>query len=261
MIAPRLSICIAPAIAGLLAAITGVHLLSTTKPAAVWSNITNIEAYLQHAGLPANTKFYSLPNSHLTLSFYTGLPFQSIYAIRKTFLDTYPGEIVYVDIDGFRLEDRNRLLAPDRLREAAVQAGEALDEACAQVLSRRVRTWRYRQSVNLRIGGVLAASAEPLPGYAEQLLKRQNAGDAAQLSEAVALTPVLRGYQITNLYDWVGFFMYRFVDPKYRMGPALNYAERLRGSRADILTETGWIVYRSPHDRDRRAGVTFRLLE
>jgi len=247
--------------AGLLAAITGVDVLSTPTPAAAWNGIANFETYIQHAGLTANTKLYALPNSHLILAFYTGLPFQSIYAVRKTFLDAYPGEIVYVDLDDFGSENRNRHLAPGPVREAAVRAGAALDEAGAEVLSRRLRTLQYRQSMSRRIGGVPASCAESVPGYTEQLLKRQSVSDAAELSTTLPKTPILRGFQIRDWHEWIGVLIYRFADPACRLGPALNYADRLRGTRADILSGAGWIIYRSPQDRDRRAGVTFRLLE
>jgi hypothetical protein len=111
-----------------------------------------------------------------------------------------------------------------------------------------------------RIGGVPVAAAPQVPAYADQLMKDQQAHDSAAFGTMCALTPILRGYHITNWREWIGVFVYRFVDPESRMGPALNYAERLRGSRADILTDTGWVVYRSRHNRDPNAAVTFRLL-
>jgi hypothetical protein len=256
-ISPRLSAGVAPAIAFLLAATTGVQLFNESRLLPGWKRIASIQEYIQHSELTADTKLYALPNSHLILSFYTGLPFQTIYPVRKTFLDAYQGEIVYFDFDPFGL--KSPLLAPDRLRQAAVRTGDVLDDEGAQLLSRRLRTFQYRQSMSERIGGAPKTAVELVPPYAEQLLKRERVTDSAKFLEMCAGTPILRGYHITNWHEWIGSFVYRFVDPESRMGPALNYAERLRGSRAEILTDTGWVVYRSPHDRDRNAAVTFRF--
>jgi hypothetical protein len=72
--------------------------------------------------------------------------------------------------------------------------------------------------------------------------------------------PIIRGFMTKDWFDWSGVFFYRFVDPESRLGPNLNYAGRLRGSRADVLTKSGWVVYRSSAHRSLTQGVDFRLL-
>ena len=43
------------------------------------------------------TRVYSFPNSHLMLTYYLGLPVQSIAPIRTSFLDQYPGDIILLE--------------------------------------------------------------------------------------------------------------------------------------------------------------------
>jgi hypothetical protein len=260
IIAPRHSIWVAPAAAAVMAGITGVHFFAPRKPVELWNGIDRLAAHLQEAGLTAKTKLYAVPNSHLILSFYTGLPFQNIYAVRKTFLDTYDGDILYVDFDEFALDGRDGPLDPARLGEAAAMAGEVMDEPKAHLLSTRLRTMPYRQWISGTIGGIPVPSAEPVPAYAGPLIASQAQIDAQQFAETLEIMPILRGFPIDNRREWVGVFEYRFADPASRTGTKLNFAERLRGSRAHILNGAGWVVYHSPGERDRSAPVEFQWI-
>ena len=50
---------------------------------------------LQREFHPA-TRFYASPNFHLTFTYYTGLPVQSLAPIRKSYLEHYPGPLVFL---------------------------------------------------------------------------------------------------------------------------------------------------------------------
>ena len=59
-----------------------------------------MQAFAELAGrwtLEAGTKLYAFPNSHLLLTYYLGLPVQSIAPVRKSFLDEYPGDIILLE--------------------------------------------------------------------------------------------------------------------------------------------------------------------
>ena len=47
--------------------------------------------------LQGNSRLYATPSEHLALTFYTGLPVQSIAPIRREFLDAYKGKIILID--------------------------------------------------------------------------------------------------------------------------------------------------------------------
>jgi hypothetical protein len=58
-------------------------------------------------------------------------------------------------------------------------------------------------------------------------------------------TPLLRGYELRTWADWWPLFFYRFVGPEARMGNKLNYADRIKSARAEILP-TAWVFYHCP---------------
>ena len=60
-----------------------------------------------------------------------------------------------------------------------------------------------------------------------------------------ALNPLLRAYQLRDWSDWWPLFFYRFVDPEKRMGENLNYAQRIRTARAEVL-DCAWVLYHCP---------------
>src|SRR5205823_1428154 len=52
---------------------------------------------MQNLPLAPGAKIYCTPNDHLVISYYTGLPIGSVAAVRKSFLDTYPGQVVVIE--------------------------------------------------------------------------------------------------------------------------------------------------------------------
>ena len=78
----------------------------------LWRPLTpnRVETFAEVAGkwhLNAGTKLYSWPNQNLLLTYYMGLPVQSVAPVRKSFLDSYPGDIVFVETGApYREPDR-----------------------------------------------------------------------------------------------------------------------------------------------------------
>jgi hypothetical protein len=257
MLSPRYSLVAAPGIAFLAALISGTSLGGPSIRFPEWGGLVALTEDLGHSYLTADTKLYAAPNSHLILSFYTGLAFQSMAPIRKSFLDRYQGDVIFVDSTDFRSEGSD--LAPLKLKQAAGEAGEDLTANQAQALSRELETLDYRRSMQARISGRRCLSA-PVPSYAGPLLEEARASRNRTMAAMDEGWPIIRGFMTKDWFDWSGVFFYRFVDPESRLGPNLNYAGRLRGSRADVLTKSGWVVYRSSAHRSLTQGVDFRLL-
>src|SRR5260370_40915476 len=99
MFTKRFPMVAAPLIAFVLLGITGHDLRGEPSPDEehTWNNLTSLAAYLDRQEIRSTTKLYASPNEHLTLTFYTGRPFQSIAPVRTCFLDTYRCDIVYVE--------------------------------------------------------------------------------------------------------------------------------------------------------------------
>jgi hypothetical protein len=97
------------------------------------------------------------------LSFYTGLPFQSIAPVRKTFLDRYPGDVVLVERGIFYWDPG--AIGPKELETAAAQSGQRLSGEDAEGLSARLRSRDFRQTVVSHVADE-PAIPEQVPSFA-----------------------------------------------------------------------------------------------
>jgi hypothetical protein len=246
MFAKRFALVAAPLLAFLLLAITGHDLRGEPSPDEQgWNVVTGLAAYLDRQEMDPTTRLYASPNDHLNLMFYTGRPFQSIAPVRKSFLNTYRGDILYIERGGF---------LP---RDAALDHSPVNAEV--ERLSNLGRTLPYIREVNGNILGVPGASGTLLPVQTEAAAVRGPM--QRKVNRPDLLLPMFRGYRVTQAHEWRAIFFYRFVDPASREGKHANYAERLRGSQADLLVDSDWAVY---HLKFRAApvvaGVDFRIL-
>src|SRR5271165_610977 len=235
--------------AGLLLA-AWYSLDSPTKPGTQWFDLNQIASRLRAMNLQKDTRFYASPGDNLVLSFYMGLPIQSIAPVRKKFLDSYPGDVVLVQR---RVFDRDPgAIGPKELETAAAQSGHSLSGPDAEVLSALLRTRDFRQTVVRNVTGAPAV-VENVPSFAATAYQRheeQSRVDAARIASSL----MTRGFPIANYIEFGEVFCYRFVDPNSRRGPKLNYAARLRGAQSYVLTQSGTLIYRSPGRRPRDAG-------
>jgi hypothetical protein len=192
------------------------------------------------------------------LSFYTGLPFQSIAPVRKTFLDRYPGDVVLVERGIFYWDPG--AIGPKELETAAAQSGQRLSGEDAEGLSARLRSRGFRQTVVSHVAGE-PAIPEQVPSFAAAAyLRFQDQSRAA--AEPLGAWLTTRGYAVANQSDFDEVFFYRFVDPNSRRGSKLNYAARLRGAQAYILTKSATVIFRSPARRPGdTAGIDFTFVK
>jgi hypothetical protein len=198
--------------------------------------------YLRGLDLRPGTRLYAIPNRHLPLTFYSGLPIQSIAPVRRSFLDGYPGEVLI--IDSMRPA---RSVAAGSIRAAAARAGIALGDA-------EVAAWRERLSTRLALEqlGREAAEVEPplerVPAFLDPALaEARRSPERARRSNLDALwdnPAIFRGTDVHDLSEWWPVFFYRFVDPAARSGSERNYAGRLRTARAVVLPSS-WVVFHS----------------
>ena len=120
--APRFSGVLAPVIMLLLFYATGNELeLRPWEFGGTWEEQAAVFNYLDGMRLDGASRIYAAPNSHLVLSFYSGLPVQNIFPVRKSFLDSYRGDVVYIDSPA---TDGPDTLSPDRIRLAAWVTGK-----------------------------------------------------------------------------------------------------------------------------------------
>jgi hypothetical protein len=207
----------------------------------------DVVEHLRHRPIPAGSRVYATPNDHLTATFYTGMPVGNVAAVRKSWLDNYPGDV-------FVLEANNcyEWVKPEEMGTVAFeQAGVTLTPAECEDLAPLLNTRLVRVELQGKVARVEPPLEEAPPIYGALLhWQRIKTRLALARGQAVEGSPMFRGYTMEKFSDWWPIFFYRFVDPESRMGANLNFAERVRDAKATVLP-AGWVIYHSPA-RERR---------
>jgi len=192
--------------------------------------------------LKPDTRVYASPNDHLTLTFYTGMPVQSIAPVRKTFLDSYAGDIVFIECSVHVLP-----IDWQAIRDASQRYGTPVPEADVPAWADTIN----RVATARKLSGIVKRtdpSTRPTAPFADAIIDWQLTASPrwARKFDFNYINPsVFRGYDYDDFEKWWQVFFYRFVNPTARMGDNLNYAERLRRGEARVLP-TLWTVYSSP---------------
>jgi hypothetical protein len=217
-----------------------VSLWPTTEAPGTPSTFDVIES-LRSFEIQAGTRIYATPNEHLTLTFYTGMPIQNVAPVRKSFIDGYQGELLF-------LESGPRYEALDwREIQCVLSAtGYPLSDTAAQSLEPLLANRLLYEDLQGRVARVTPA-LEPAPDFFTALLRFQRTKTAEVLAEKLALqgNPTFRGYRLPNYHSWWQIYYYRFVYPEARTGSHLNYAGRTRDAEAFVLP-LEWVLYHCP---------------
>jgi hypothetical protein len=196
---------------------------------------------LRGLDLPPTTRVYASPNYHLTLTFYTGIPFQSTAPIRKSFFDSYPGEIFIVEA-GPRYES----LTAQEIQNTLTAAGYSISEAEAASWQRLLSTRLVREVLQRRVATVTPL-LEPAPALLDVLLVAQRRKTEVAVRESVEKlgNPMFKDCSLPDYLTCWQTFYYRFVNPEERTGQNVNYADRIREARANVLPGE-WVFYHCP---------------
>jgi Dolichyl-phosphate-mannose-protein mannosyltransferase len=218
-----------------------------------WTANEQLIDWLGAMHLQEDTKIYATPNGHLILTVYTGLPVQSILPVRKQFLNSYRGEIVYIDSP---VSVDWNVLRREQVENAAVRDGIPPDSAGQWLWL--LRTRQYREAMLNNVGPGESVQLASLPRFATTLLSASRKEIQAAFARS-SLRLMTRGFEIQNWQDWCAVLDYRFVNPELRRGANSNYRERLRGTEGVILTGADTVIYRSRWQAERRGGIQFRF--
>jgi hypothetical protein len=203
--------------------------------------------------LRPNTRLYATPNEHLTLTFYTGLPVQSIAPVRRSFLETYPHDIVLI-------ETFLRLLPIERqwVQNLAAARGRKLDDREADALAYQLSLAGIADYQRDHVARVWPDLAN-LPDFARDAFQLQRDYTRYRLrttENPIGENPaVFRGFEYRDYASWWQTFFYRFVDPASRSHENVNYARRMRNAHLEVLPSM-WCVYFSPPPSSARSSET-----
>jgi hypothetical protein len=203
-----------------------------------------IANYFDSTDFAETSRLYCEPNLQLTLQYLLGLPAQSIAAVRKEFLDNYPGEIVFLEVPGFPVEwDTDRVLALEAAEPEFRESDVAMSRSEAAAIADEIRLRDVRPLVESKGAIPIGPEAREVPIFAEAARQIEKEQPAFGWWTGIA---AFHGFKVKNhSFAWNVFF-YRFVDPESRHGSGANFAQRIKGSRAHILIRAGAVVYRAP---------------
>lgn len=223
-----------------------------------WATNEAIFRQIEAMRLKSDAKLFAAPNDDLIFTFYSGLPVQDITPVRKSFLNSYRGDIVYIEP---RISVYTGVLTPERVRDAALRSGLALSPAEAEQWSTLLSTRDTRVDMLRMLAPDMEPKLEALPSFARQLLELQRSR-VSSLFSTFDYAFLIRGFQIRTWSDWRTVIRYRFVDPLAHWGVHANYVERFRGAEVTILPEIDTVMYRSkwhPPCQVKRAADTSHI--
>lgn len=212
---------------------------SGDKGVDAYQPLFEVAEHLVNTDWREDTKFYAAPNFHLTLSYYTGLPIQSIAPIRAEFLDSYPGPLVLV-MPFFLMNGRE---LEEVVWQAAEQAGRTPDLKSLSQWKSAVNQRLYFERMRPRVASI---SPEPvIPEFLEPAMEaiREFYRSGKTPPWVSAECPVMvRGFSIKTFEQWWVHYFYRFVNPTARLEEQANFARRMQGARIALLTR-GYSVW------------------
>jgi hypothetical protein len=241
-IAPRFAVVVSPLLILAFLGMRGSANFKFSHPTAR----SSIRAFAELASnwkLETGTKLYAFPNSHLMLTYYLGLPVQSIAPVRKTFLDQYPGDMIFLEIGTPYAE-----LALEGVQAIGKESGTELSADEAQQVNLRVQRHGARQYLEGRVAHVWPP-AEPM-GRIELRVLELTKEQTRRSWELGAVNPLVRGFTplFTMNNQWAPVH-YWFVNPEKHIGDQLNYRDRMRGATGIVLPN-GSIIFDSRRNRD-----------
>jgi hypothetical protein len=260
VLVPRHSVVLSPVVLLLIFFVTGHRLnFQETFSGGSWKADSIVLDQLGAMSIDRSTKFYAAPNDHLILSFYSGLPVQDITPVRKSYLDSYRGDIVYIDRS---VSVDTGLLTAESVRAAALRDGLRLSPEAAETWSILLRTRDYREAMLKSLSRGSPQEIEPVPPFGWQLLDGHHRKLPSVFTNS-SLELVTRGFDMSSWSDWRVVLKYRYVGPAARSGIHANYAARLRGADAVILTRARAdtaLYFSRWHPPDANDGIEFRFV-
>jgi hypothetical protein len=132
---------------------------------------------LRQFDLRPGTRLYATPNDHLRLTFYMGIPIQSVAPVRKSFLDHYAGELVILEA-GPRYEQ----LDWEEIQRGLAATGHPITETEARKIQALFATSLLREELKCRAANV-TPRLQPVPDYFTTLFIQQRQKTAEAVAE------------------------------------------------------------------------------
>ena len=218
---------------------------SATKVTRENNDLDSAIDYLRDANLSASTLIFATPNDHLVLTFYTGMPIQSIAPVRKDFLDSYPGPVLLLEKDNVRLPSS---ILVGQLRRAAKEAGHPVGREQATSIACEIASNERRNDLAGHVAAIQPWPT-PVPMWAGRVVESYRNAERDQIKKvnwrARSGPPFFENAYITSQFDWWNTFFYAFSGAAWRKRNP-NFSDRIRNATATILGCSDWTAVYSP---------------
>lgn len=187
------------------------------------------------------TRFYATPNDHLTWTYYTGLPVQSVAPVRREFFATYPDPVIFI-------ESQMDAMFPAKADIEEVLLAEGMPLSPGNISSLKHAVWRRLAGNDLKKRGLFPPEEKEILEFSGlDQLRQTSESDFARVQKKylrdIQALPTFRGLPVSCIKDiWLGFF-YRFVNPAERLGENFNLLSRMRESEIEFLPEAEVVLY------------------
>ncbi|MCP3916917.1 MAG: hypothetical protein GY711_15300 [bacterium] len=193
-----------------------------------------------------DTRVYSTPSRHLMLTYYSGLPVQSIAPVRESYLESYAGDILLVA--GATFGDAPSWRA---IQRTAQEEGTPISEAEAYDIAHLIWGMCTRNALKAEVADAfpprrgVANWAQPFLEQAEDRWQEAHRFYAWRWSESLLFRHLPAG-SITDATSYWQNYFYRFADAPERSGENVNYAGILPRATVEVRPELDAVLYRVP---------------
>ncbi|MEI8310465.1 MAG: glycosyltransferase family 39 protein [Verrucomicrobiota bacterium] len=203
------------------------------------SEIASVINALQKIRFENGTRVYASPNNHLTYTYYTGLPVQSVVPVRKSFFASYKSPMVFI-------ESQMELMFPDESDILRAAKAERITLTREQAKELGSLVWTEIAAEELAKQGVPAPPLPPLPDYLVPVAEKTRI-DMLEAREKykmiIRYSPFFRHVSAERIKDFWLVFFYRFIDPGERTGRNLNILPRLQHAKLEFLPSANVVIY------------------
>ena len=245
-ISRSLSAAVTPVLALAFLAVSGLLRPPAHDPDAFRKLALTFES-INRLRLEPDAKVYASPSDNHVLAFYSGKPIQSLAPVRKSFLDSYPGEVLYIE---HRFSWQFAAPSADDIEAVARRLGLERTPAEIEALRAALESRFAREQTRPAVADVVPPLEQLSPLAREVMratrIEAEALADIEELGWENRNLPFARGFRIRAVADLWQTFFYRLVDPAARGGAGLNAADRLRGGRAHFLPEANRVFFLAP---------------
>ena len=238
---PRFAVLVAPLIVLVFLGVRGTAIFKVPH-----RMVKGVEAFADvasHWTLEAGTKLYAWPNQNLVLTYYTGLPVQSIAPVRKKFLDEYPGDVILI-------ETGTPYVDPPSTEERTSAGHRGSPTSADDERQAILRIQRYGAVGTFRVSWQTSGRRPSRSRRSTRRCSRIRSYTQQEGRKNAEQFLLLRGFDFRLMLSsqWLPAF-YWYVNPETRLGDQLNYGKRVR-SATGIVLPNGSIIFDARRNRD-----------